>query len=154
MRFKPIPDPPADRSGLFAVHATIPAEPMATDDCCGRLIEHSPVDSREAAADWLVFCRALGLATNTSAGYRREPAPDEVAVLGSAFREHVVDADRVLAVLNEADRPHPATAVADAIRSTDGDGGRERSTVRVERLLEWAVLFELSSRAADGFVVR
>lgn len=73
MRYKAVPEPPADLRGLAAVHDALPRVPRPEADCCGRIADRvGLVEDRETAREWLVFLRALGLARRTrSGGYAR-----------------------------------------------------------------------------------
>lgn len=171
MRFKPLPEPPTDLEELRTVLSAVPADPAATDDCCARLCRRTHLADRDEAADWLTLLRALQLVTRGSDGYARvaptrtnredEPSTraDRVPPGGlgleavqRAFRERVDGAEPVLDALERADQPQSASTVAHCLESRSADGSRSgaRSTDRVGRLLEWAVLLELAERRECG----
>ncbi|MEY7849511.1 hypothetical protein AB7C87_09990 [Natrarchaeobius sp. A-rgal3] len=172
MRFKPVPDPPADLEAVAAVVAAVPAKSDTSPgdvDCCSRLIERTGVGSREAAQTWLTFLRALELVAAERGRYRRTGREVERNSLRDAFCERVQDGSTVLAVLEASSVPLGSEAVTDRVRerSTRRERGRSSSgsrpseekrrvedVERVERLLEWAVLFDLAERASHGRAVR
>ena len=156
MRLKVAPEP---RSPAFVreVSAALPIVPGSEDDCCARVIEATDVGSREAAREWITFCRALDLAEETDSGYRRLPdAPDDAA-LARAFRERVFAASEVRDAL-ETDGPRSVDEVFERVREAVPTWERNRSPdwqadwrERVRRLLEWAVVFGLAERVDDGY---
>ncbi len=163
MRFKPVPEPPADLAFVETVRRSLPETAGDVDDCCAHLLEETTIADRDAAATWLTFLRALELATEEAAGYRRRgPGPsddDAVALerdrLRRAFRERVDGAEAMLTALDDADRPLTAATVTDALREERSNGVDARRPTRfrpdrVERLLEWAVLLGLAERAENG----
>ncbi|MGQ3411003.1 hypothetical protein ACT4ML_01905 [Natrinema sp. LN54] len=164
MRFKPVPEPPADLALLATVRRTLPTDAGDIDDCCRLLIDETPLETRDEAATWLTFLRALELAAEEPAGFRhRGPASssdaDSPALdrdrLGRAFRDRVYGADAALAVLERADEPLTAEAVADALGDDRSNSERRSrpnsvSEERVERLLEWAVLLDVAERGENG----
>ncbi|MDS0475485.1 hypothetical protein [Natrinema sp. 1APR25-10V2] len=183
MRFKPVPEPPADLAFVETVWRSVPETAGAVDDCCAHLLEETPIADRDEAATWLTFLRALELATEESAGYRRRsPGPSDDADtalerdrLRRAFRERVDGTEAILAVLadavehgstspdsqtrRDADRALTAAAVADAVSDGPSDGERRARRTRIEedrieRLLEWAVLLGLAERAENGIGYR
>ncbi|WP_455449026.1 hypothetical protein [Natrinema thermotolerans] len=111
MRFKPVPEPPADFETLETVYRALPAAVDDVDDCCAHLVEETPPEDREEAATWLTFLRALELAVEESGSFRRretgssgdaaEPAVLERERLGRAFRARVDGADAVCAALED-----------------------------------------------------
>ncbi|AFO57320.1 hypothetical protein [Natrinema sp. J7-2] len=169
MQFKPVPEPPADRTLLATVRRALPVTAGDVDDCCQRLVDETPLETREAAATWLTFLRALEVASEDPAGFRRRAAssgtesdtPDDLDWddLGRAFRDRVYGAETVLTVLERADGPRTVEAVVDAVqerrRTTDGRPRPSRATThrreRIERLLEWAVVFDLAERDGTGY---
>ncbi|WP_339103303.1 hypothetical protein [Haloterrigena salinisoli] len=170
MRFKPVPDPPADLERVAPILEAVPATAGAVDDCCGRLVDETRLESRDAAETWLVFLRALDLATEESEGYRRvaatsEPGqPIDPATLQQPFRDRVYGADAVLEVLERAETSLSVADVSDAVhderpglergsrsdRRERGRGYADDPHERVRRLLEWADLLGLAARTADG----
>ncbi|AGB30780.1 hypothetical protein C488_03560 [Natrinema pellirubrum DSM 15624] len=112
MRFKPVPEPPADVETLETVYRALPTRVDDIDDCCAHLVEETPIEDREKAATWLTFLRALELAVEESGSFRRLEtdssggAADLAALdrdrLGRAFRARVDGADAVCAALEAA----------------------------------------------------
>ncbi|WP_049898974.1 hypothetical protein [Halococcus agarilyticus] len=155
MKFKIVPEP---RDAAFVAEAqrALPLVPGSENDCCARLVERTDLAAREVAREWITFLRALGLAEETESGYRRlrrDPASDDLA---AAFREHVFGADAVLGVLDTADEPLGVEAVYERFREEVPNWERYRRAdwdeewrKRVERLLDWAVVFDLAERV-DG----
>lgn len=164
MRFKPVPEPPTDLEAVAPILEAVPETAGAVDDCCGRLVAETRLESRDAAEAWLVFLRALDLVTEESAGYRRvtEQSPPEERLestdrrLRETFRERVYGADAVCTALEDDDGPLSVAELVETLR--DGRAGDQRrarrnriDSERVERLLEWAVLLELAERADGGY---
>ena len=164
MQFKPVPEPPADLSSVAELLEAVPETAGAVDDCCAHLVDETDLEARGEAETWLVFLRALELATAESDGYRRSTERPSVGTavesdrLRDAFRERVHRADAVLETLERAAEPLSAAAVAEAVGEDRSATGRERRSdrsaprrrERVRRLLEWAVLLGLAERTADG----
>ncbi|MXV62213.1 hypothetical protein GS429_09095 [Natronorubrum sp. JWXQ-INN-674] len=165
MQFKPVPEAPENAEGVEAILEAVPATAGAVDDCCAHLLEETRLETRSEAETWLTFLRALELAAEESAGYRRAVDPSlESVALQQAFRERVVAASTVLDALETADEPASVEAVFDAVRGEIPGYEREKLgdrfepvwTERVRRLLEWAVVLELAERtaAADRYRYR
>lgn len=167
MKFKPVPDPPADLETVAAIHRTVPTDPERVDDCCGELVADAPVSTREAAATWLTFLRALELAEETADGFRRREPVDGLDAdrLSRVFCERVYGVDTVLEVLAAADEPLSADEVSRRLTDRTERRGAARGTAtggapgapsgapeeRVDRLLEWAVLFDRLTRDGDRY---
>ncbi|THE63467.1 hypothetical protein D8Y22_16660 [Salinadaptatus halalkaliphilus] len=161
MKFKPVPDPPADFAAIETIHRAVPTEPDSVDDCCGELVAETPVSTRDDAATWLTFLRALEAAEETDTGFQRRDFASgfDADRVRRAFRERVHGVETVLEVLAEADRSltleEMSRYLADrearvgASRGTTGESEDDARAPRVERLLEWAVLFDLAERT-DG----
>lgn len=159
MRVKVVPPAPATLDRLRAVHRTIPLVPDDEESCCARLVRDADVPAQDEAREWLTFCRALGLAEEGPRGFSRVRGAFDPDALAAAFRERVFVADEALAVLDESDGPVSAGAAFDRLRDRVPAWERERSTDwsetwrdRVERVLDWAVLFGLAEREAEGYV--
>ena len=169
MQFKPVPAPPGSIDALAAVVEALPPEADPDVDCCARVIERTDVETRDDAAEWITFCRALGLVVEEADGYRREPPagassdtePLGRAQLASTFRERVVGADEVLRALEHVDDPLSPAELVERLEARDGipDSERRRHgerlaavwTDRVERILEWATLFDAAERVEGGY---
>ncbi|WP_081661670.1 hypothetical protein [Halopiger djelfimassiliensis] len=158
MQFKPVPDPPADLDALADVRRAVPP---ATDagpesdgdvDCCARVVRRTDVRDRDEAGTWLTFLRALELATEEPSGFVRTRGDLEPGRLRTAFRNRVYGASAVLETLEAADGPLSAADVVDRVRRGDSAGrSGTGDPERTERLLEWAVLFDLAERTTDGY---
>lgn len=165
MRLKPVPEPPADldddRTAFDAVAAAqsaVPLVPGSENDCCARLMRREGYGSRDVARSWLTFLRALELAEETDAGFKRtdrDPTPENVR---ESFRERVFGARETLAVLQGAAEPLTAETVFERLRETVPGWERHRRSswvdhwaARTERLLDWLVLLDLADRADGGY---
>ena len=158
MRVKVAPDPGEGRERLAAAHRAVPLVPGSTDDCCARLQSRLDLTSRDAASEWLTFLAALGLATETDRGYERVRGDLDPNTLAPAFREQVFGAREVIETLAAADEPLTAAETFAAVRSMVPTWERNRHQdweaewgMRVERLLEWAVLLDLADRREGGY---
>lgn len=158
MRFKRLPDPPADRETVERARRAVPLVPDPEADCCARLSDRLDLPDRDAARAWLSLLRALELVERADGGYRRaRPAPD-AAARRRAFRERVYGAREALAAVGAAG---PLTAAETFERVRDGMPAWERARrpdaaaawrERTRRLLAWAALFGLVERTAEGYV--
>jgi hypothetical protein len=158
VRYKSLPKP-CNLDQLRDIHAAVPADPEATDDCCARLCAVGEVHDRDAAREWLPFLTALGLVSRGDAGYQRL-AWRERAQLAESFRENVLGASELLTVI-ESDGPisierlfvnpriREATATKTAGRDEDVDQNRAVK-FRVKRLLGWSEVFGLITRNSAG----
>lgn len=159
MRVKVVPPAPASFDRLRAVHRAIPLVPDDEESCCTRLVRDADVPAQDEAREWLTFCRAIGLAEEGPRGFSRVRGAFDRDALAGAFRGRVYAADEALAVLDEADGPVSAEAAFDRLRDRVPAWERERTTdwtetwtERVERVLDWAVLFGLAERTEEGYV--
>lgn len=160
MRFKVLPPAPDALADLEAVHGAVPLVPDDEESCCARLVADAEVPSQDEAREWLTFLRALGLAEEGQRGYSRVRTEPDREALADAFRENVYAVDETLDALAGADGPLSAGAVFERLRDRVPAWERRRDAEwrevwreRVERLLEWAVLFGLVEREAGGYVV-
>ena len=159
MQFKPVPPAPDSLESLEAVRGAVPRDPEDTDDCCARLVNRTEIESRDAAAKWLTFLRALELATEEPSGFTRTRSDPDHDGLRRAFRDRVYGADELLARLEMSDEPLSAAAAATGLGEAGRRGERRdcssrfktRRGERTERLLEWAVLLELVERTDGGY---
>jgi len=158
VKFKLVPEPPADLSFVADAQRAVPLVPGTEDDCCRRLMDRVGFESRDVARTWLTFLRALELAEETESGFartRRDPAHDALAV---AFRERVYGADRLLDRLATAG-PLSADEAFEAFREDIPTWERHKDPSRVEdvwrervaNLLAWAVLLDLAERTDEGY---
>ena len=176
MRFKIVPEPPADRSAgsgdtdpvegstedgetsaIERGQRAIPLVPASEAECCARLVDRLSLPARDAAREWLTFLRALGLVIGTDSGFRRrrENVPDDLA---AAFRKRVYGVCEVLAVLDASEEPLPIEEVAERFAEHVPQWERHRypdpETIwgeRIERILGWAVYFGLAERVEEGY---
>ncbi|APX96295.1 hypothetical protein [Natronorubrum daqingense] len=170
MQFKPIPEPPSDLASVESILEAVPETAGAVDDCCAHLVDETRLETRADAEAWLAFLRALELAREESAGYRRaEDAADRIARFGAgtdslqeSFTARVYAAETVLEALEGADEPRSVEAIFDdvrgeipALKRAETDGDLESHWLeRTRRLLEWAALLDLVQRTADGRYLR
>lgn len=170
MQFKPIPEPPSDLASVESILEAVPETAGAVDDCCAHLVDETRLETRADAETWLTFLRALELANEETAGYRRaEDAADRIAQLEAgadslqeSFTARVYAAETVLEALERADEPRSAEAVFEdvrggipALKRVEKDGDLETHWLeRTRQLLEWAALLDLVQRTADGRFLR
>lgn len=148
MRFKPVPEPPAELADVATIRAAVPATPDEDIDCCARLIDRTRISDRDEAANWLTFLRALELAREGPDGFTQTAGAIDLESLRTAFLERVVGAEAVLETLEAADRPIEAREVSTQVRSRDRV---ENPLERTERILEWAVLLELADSEGEQY---
>lgn len=158
MRFKRLPDPPADRGTVDRARRAVPLVPDPEADCCVRLRDRLDLPDRDAALAWLSLLRALELVERTDGGYRRvRPAPDDAA-RREAFRERVYGAREALDAV-DAEGPLTADKAFERLRGDVPAWERARDPdwtatwrARTRRLLGWAALLGLVERTGDGYV--
>jgi hypothetical protein len=132
--------------------------PGSEDDCCTRLQDRLDLPTRDDGREWLTFLHALGLATETSRGYRRtDRDPDDEAV-AEAFHEHVFGTAELLDALAATDGSltvdegfatlHDIVPTWERNRHDDWERLWRQ---RAHRLLDWAVLLGLATRADEGY---
>lgn len=143
---------------MTAVRAALPLVPGAVEDCCARVVARTAVPSRDEARRWLTFLRALGLATETDAGFARTRENKDREALAGAFRERVFGAREVLDALAAAEEPLDEAAVFERVEAqvpawerARHDDWQRRWRERVARLLAWADLLGLATRTAEGY---
>ncbi|QLG26118.1 hypothetical protein HUG10_00560 [Halorarum halophilum] len=161
MKFKLVPEPPADRGFVTDVQAAVPLIPESEDDCCARLMRRCDLRSRDIARTWLTFLRALGLAEETPSGFRRVRASPTVDDLRRSFLDGVYGATDVADALASADDTDPLTVdeAFEALRDRVPTWERTRTddwegvwTDRAERMLGWFVLLDLAERRGEDYV--
>lgn len=159
MRFKVVP-PARSVAFLGEVRSAVPLVPGTVEDCCRRVVDRTDVAARDDAREWLTFLRALGMVAETDEGYRR--TRDDLATedLAAAFRDRVFLAREAMAAL-DPDEPRDADAVYEAVRGAVPRWERDRHDdpdavwrERVQRLLDWAVAFDLAAERDGGYVLR
>ncbi|WP_435175887.1 hypothetical protein [Halorussus sp. AFM4] len=157
MKFKLVPEPPADLEFVATAQRAVPLVPGSEDDCCARLLDRTDLPSRDAARTWLTFLRALGLAEERATGFTRTREDPDPELLRGRFRESVFGADAVLEILADAEQSLSADEVFERFRDEvptwehhkNPNSWEEIWGERVERLLDWAVLLGLAE-AVDG----
>ena len=169
MQRKPVPPAPESLDALDAVRGAVPLVPQPEDDCCQRVVARTDVPDRGTASAWLVFLAALGLATETDGSYARTTGdvdPDAPAdrdesaaerhALADAFESNVFLAAEAVGALT--DDPQSPADVFEQVRERVPRWERAKRddwvafwTERVERRLDWAVLFGLAERTENGF---
>ncbi|WP_225334814.1 hypothetical protein [Halomicrobium urmianum] len=156
MRYKVVPEP---RSVAFLREAaeTLPLVPGSVEDCCSRIRDETDVLSRDRAREYLTLLEALGLAEETSSGYRRLRDQPDDATLTERFRERVFGVEELLAALS-AEGPIDVDGAFDALADEVPRWERDRREdwesewrERTERLLEWSVAFGLAERDGDEY---
>jgi hypothetical protein len=157
MQRKPVPPAPDALAAVDAVREAVPLVPKPEDDCCRRVTERADVPDRGEASAWLVFLSALGLVAADDAGYARTQVAREDADLAGAFTENVFLAAECVAALDES--PQSPESVFEQVRErvprwerAKRDNWEAFWTGRVERRLDWAVLFGLAARENGGYV--
>ncbi|WP_266078318.1 hypothetical protein [Haladaptatus caseinilyticus] len=151
MKFKLVPEAPAEFGFVADAQRAVPLVPGTEDDCCARLMNRLDFPSRDVARTWLTFLRALELAEETQSGYarlRRDPNRDELA---EAFESRVYGVSTVLSVLDEHG-PLTEQAVFERFREEIPTWERHKDPTRVEsvwrervgNILDWSVLFGLA----------
>ncbi|ADQ66607.1 hypothetical protein C499_02579 [Halogeometricum borinquense DSM 11551] len=159
MKFKLVPEAPAQLDFVADAQRAVPLVPGTEDDCCARLMRRLDFESRDVARTWLTFLRAMELADETDDGsfVRRETDPTE-AHLTDAFERRVYGASDVLALLD--DDPKTIEDVFDGFEDRvpvwehhrAAENWRDVWTERVGRILDWAVLLDLAERRDGGYV--
>jgi hypothetical protein len=159
MRYKTAPGPVGlvGLDVLDAAHRALPLVPEEVDDCCARVVERTAVPDRDHARGWITFLQALGLAEETSRGYRRVRTGVDPEALAEPFTENVFGVADLLTVL-ETGESQTAEEAFDSLRPTIPEWERDRHADweavwldRVERLLAWSVAFGLAGRDGDRY---
>lgn len=165
VRYKVVP-PVRDEAFLRDAHEALPLVPGAVESCCDRLRDRTDIPARDEAREWLTFLQALGLAVETDRGFHRVRNPPTSAELATAFTRRVFGARELLDALpkqgSETDeRGDPVTdieTIFGALREEIPTWERTRETdwevvwrERTERLLGWAIVFDLAERTEGGY---
>lgn len=157
MKFKVLPEPTADVDRVAEMQAAVPLVPDEETSCCARLMQRAGVPAQDRAKEWLTFLRALRLVEEEGGQYRRLPHAADPEELREAFVERVYLAEDVIELLAEADEPLDSEAVFERVKDRMPQWERLRHTdpeavwrERVERILEWAVLFDLVHFDSDS----
>lgn len=159
MRYKIVVEP-VSYDLLLAARDALPLVPGSVEDCCGRIRDRTTIPSRDAAREWLTFLQALGLAAETDRGFYRVREDPEEEALAEAFLDGVFGAREIRDALGGANGPLTASEVFDRIREIVPRWERDRRqdwesewAARIERLLEWGVVFGIFERREGGYVV-
>lgn len=160
MRFKLVPEPPADLDFVADAQRAVPLVPGTEDDCCARMLDRTDLTVRDEARTWLTFLRALGLAKEGKSGFTRTRTDPDREFLAEQFEARVFGAPVVLDVLNEADGPLSAEAVFEQFQEEvptwehykNPNSWAEIWSERVEFILDWCVLLGLAEEVGDGYV--
>ncbi|MEF8784221.1 MAG: hypothetical protein V5A39_03755 [Haloarculaceae archaeon] len=158
MRYKVVPEP-VSYDLLLAARDALPLVPGSVEDCCGRIRDRTEIPSRDAAREWLTFLQALGLAAETDRGFYRGREEPDRDTLAEQFLDGVFGAHEIRDALAAADGPLAAREVFGRVRETIPHWERDRRpdwesewTGRIERLLDWGVVFEILERREGGYV--
>lgn len=158
MQRKPVPPAPDSLAAALSVRDAVPLVPKPEGDCCRRVVDRTSVPDRGTASAWLAFLAALGLVEKTNRGFARiQSVPDE-SELADAFTGNVFLASEVLDALDDTD-PRTPVEVFDSVRGRVPRWERSKRedwpafwTDRVERRLDWAVLFGLVTATDGGYL--
>jgi hypothetical protein len=160
MQYKVVPPVPDSLEALETARRAVPLVPRSETDCCARVMDRAGVPARDEAKEWLTFMRALGLVAEAERGYRRTRDTVAREELAAAFRERVYGAEDLLEALDERE-PASAESVFERFAGSVPTWERRRHAdwrrvwrERVDRLLDWAVLFGLARRENGGYVRR
>ncbi|WP_267640304.1 hypothetical protein [Haloarchaeobius amylolyticus] len=159
MKFKHVPPAPDSLDFVETAQRAVPLVPGSEDDCCARMLQRTDLVSRDQAATWLTFLRAVGLAEEGPSGFsriRQEPTREH---LQEAFLAGVFGAEDVLTILREADEPLTADAVFERYREQVPQWERHKNpntweevwSEKVEFELGWLALLDLAERTDDGY---
>lgn len=158
MRYKVVPEPLPDLDALADAQRAVPLVPDTVEDCCTRLRDRCDLGSRDRARELLTFLEALELATETDRGYRRTQTDVDPDRLAPLFRERVFGARELLSALAASQESLSVDTAFTAIREDVPQWERNRTDdwerawrERVRHLLDWAVLFGLVRKTADGY---
>lgn len=156
MKCKVVPEP-RPLSFIGEVQRALPLVPGDQEDCCARLVDRTDL-SRAAAREWIPFLQALGLAEETSSGFRRLRREPENLDLARAFRDGIFGVEIVLDTLAAADEPLGVEAVFERFRHRVPNWERHRRRnwaeqwhERVRRLLDWTVAVGLTERVGERY---
>ena len=159
-KVKVVPPAPASLDTLYETWRAVALVPEPEESCCARLVAKAGVPAQDEAKEWLTFQKGLGLVAESQRGFHRlrESDPAEVD-LQTRFREGVYGAEELLGHLGTAplDAEGAFDRFEDRVPNWERHQNADWRTVwreRVERLLDWAVLFGLAERTPDGYVAR
>jgi len=147
MRYKVVP-PVRSVAFLRDAAGTLPLVPGSIEDCCSRVRDGTAVPSRDEARATITFMQALGLVTETERGFHRVREQPDDGALAAAFRERVFGAREGLDAV--AEEPRTVDDVFAVLGEEIPRWERDRHEdweaewrERTERLLGWAVVFDL-----------
>lgn len=156
MRVKAVPAPPDSLATLETARRSVPLVPEPESNCRERLVSRTTISS-ETVRDWLCFLRGVGLVRKGQSGYYR--TREKPSDLGEALLSGVYGAREVCEILRRSERALSAEEVFerfDVIPRWEGHHHRDPEAVwgeRVERLLEWLVLFDRVGRAGGEYTL-
>ena len=158
MKVKRLPPAPESLATLREAWGAVALVPKPEESCCARLMDRAGVPAQDEAKEWLTFLKGLELVAESERGFRRvRDADPETVDLPERFREGVYGVEELLGHLG----PDPLSVDAAFAAFEDRVPNWERAhesdwrtvwRTRVERLLEWATLFGLAERTAEGYV--
>jgi hypothetical protein len=159
VKFKLLPPAPDSLDFVRETQRAVPLVPGSEDDCCARLLARTDLPARDDARTWLTFLRALELATETDAGFKRlsrEPTPDH---LREAFVRRVFGAEELLATLRAADRPITTAEAFARLRERVPQWEHYKNPTEWEEiweartgdLLDWLVLLDVAEETDAGY---
>lgn len=129
----------------------IPLVPASEAECVTRLMGVLGLPGRDDARAWVTFLRALDLITETDRGFARRRTDVDRAVM---FRVRVYG---VAELVDALETPATVEEAFDAVPVPTWERHKAPGTWeatwrdRVERLLEWGVLFGVFERDGDRF---
>lgn len=151
VRFKLVPEP-ATVGKLREVHQSVPADPEAVDDCCAHLVDTAGVQTREAAEEWLLFLRGLGLVAETDGRYYRLDWRERHG-LADSFEKNIVDAEPLIQAI-DADGPLSREELREVVRDENTSLPENRpltQDTRIDRLLDWGISLGILQEIAEGY---
>lgn len=128
-------------SDIEAVRQAVPLSPDETDDCCQRLCDRTPVETRTEASEWLVFLTALGCVHDSGDGYYRDDSELDTQSIREAFCNRLFGVDKVRHTLDSAPKPLSPEEILEELPESTRQR-IERTTAQSEyitRLLNWGV---------------
>ncbi|MFC5366889.1 hypothetical protein [Salinirubrum litoreum] len=159
MKFKLVPPAPDSLDFVRQAQQAVPLVPGSEDDCCARLLRRTGLPARDDARTWLTFLRALELATETDAGFKRlsqEPTPEQ---LRDAFVRRVFGVEELLATLREAEDPITTEEAFARLRERVPQWEHYKNPTewkdiwqeRTGDLLDWLVLLNAAVETDEGY---
>lgn len=154
MRYKTVPEPRGLET-LCTVRRAVPMVPGSEEDCCARIAARTDLPGRDVAREWLTFLEALGLVVESERGYHRTREDPDREVLAGRLLDSVFGAQEVFEAA--ADGSIDASTAFAALRGSVPQWERHRNPdwerewrERAERLVGWAVTFELLEHQSNS----